>query len=236
MKSLLIVRKIIQLLLRQKIAQDGHQQALPVGIILSILCSCNGWFLAEIKYRKEKIVQNTLSEKGYLSYCPMVIYMSKTIPLFPGYLFLYIDNHDIYHDIKYVPGFKRLIQFNSTMHSCDGIRSSKQFDLNPLQNGEEIIKDVKYIESCFNKKLAGSENKKFTPGEMVFCKKNGFQHLESTFIKNLNNDRGLVLIKFIESRIKKDGFMVKRVLGSKRVDVKINDIESVNNVISNQGD
>ena len=73
----------------------------------------SGWFLFQTRYHKESLVLTGLLRIGYESYCPVMSIASGEIPMFPQYIFAHINDFARFHEIKWLPGLKKLVQFNS---------------------------------------------------------------------------------------------------------------------------
>ena len=66
----------------------------------------------------------------------------------------------------------------------------------------------------------------FSEGEAVLYDNPLFRHLETTFLKGVNMNRGLILIEFIESQ-RTDETVEKRVVAKKTLEVPLKDLHKV---------
>lgn len=69
----------------------------------------NGWFVLNIKPKKEFQVERLFEEGGFDFYCPRYIQETREKPFFSGYGFIYFDYPAQYKLVKYTRGVKRII-------------------------------------------------------------------------------------------------------------------------------
>ena len=91
----------------------------------------NGWFVLNIKPKKEFQVERLFEEGGFDFYCPRYIQETRERPFFSGYGFIYFDYPAQYKLVKYTRGVKRIIG------NQEG----------PIPFPEEIIQQIKQRES-----------------------------------------------------------------------------------------
>ncbi|KUK55966.1 MAG: NusG antitermination factor [Marinimicrobia bacterium 46_47] len=80
------------------------------------------WFPVHVRGRHEKTICNELTKQGYEVYLPLIKrrrrwsdrYKIIELPLFPGYLFIYMDRRLKYYVLE-VPGVQGFITFQGEM-------------------------------------------------------------------------------------------------------------------------
>jgi len=86
------------------------------------------WYLIKTKPRQENTAIKNLENQGYSSYCPIVTINKKNVVLFPGYIFIHLDNK---------------IENWSPIRSTKGVLNFVRFGLNFAQVPDDIIKFIK---------------------------------------------------------------------------------------------
>ena len=89
-----------------------------------------GWFVLNIKPKKDFQVERLFEEGGIEFYCPKYIQDTKEKSFFPGYGFINFDYPEQYKLVKYTRGVKRIIGN----------------DEGPIAIPEEIIQQIKQRE------------------------------------------------------------------------------------------
>ena len=70
------------------------------------------WYLLKTKPRQEKIALANLENQDYDSYCPYAKINNKIVVLFPGYLFIYLDEtSDNWGPIRSTKGVLNFVRF-----------------------------------------------------------------------------------------------------------------------------
>ena len=70
------------------------------------------WYLIKTKPRQEKIAIVNLNNQNYHSYCPSTTINKKIVVLFPGYLFIYLDEtSDNWGPIRSTKGVLNFVRF-----------------------------------------------------------------------------------------------------------------------------
>ena len=70
------------------------------------------WYLIRTKARQEQIAINNLHNQDYIVYCPRALINKKNVVLFPGYLFILLDeNLQNWSPIKSTRGVKNFVRF-----------------------------------------------------------------------------------------------------------------------------
>nr|MDT0252699.1 hypothetical protein [Endozoicomonas sp.] len=98
----------------------------------------------------------------------------------------------------------------------------------PMPNGDQIIDQIEAFiwrhDGCIPEEKPVSI--RFREGESVLYDNPLFRHLESTFVKGINMDRGIILLKFIESLRTEDG-IEEQVVARKEIEVPLKDLQKV---------
>jgi transcription elongation factor/antiterminator RfaH len=77
------------------------------------------WFVISTKARREKFAQEQLGYRGVETFLPRIVEPSRlrghavVAPLFPSYLFVYIDLENQYFDVVWAPGVRKFIGFGA---------------------------------------------------------------------------------------------------------------------------
>ncbi|WP_299730603.1 transcription termination/antitermination NusG family protein [uncultured Endozoicomonas sp.] len=195
-----------------------------------------GWYLLKTKNREEVRAQENLEALGFEAYCPLIFGKAVQVPLFPSYIFirLGIEGEPPYHKIRSTRGILHIVRFNRMNHKLNEsgrLPKNQTASLlpSPIPNGDQIIDQIEAITWLQNG--ADPEEKpsnlRFQSGETVLYDNPLFRHLETTFIKGVNIDRGIVLIKFIESMRTDDGGEERKVIAERELNVPLKDLHKV---------
>jgi transcriptional antiterminator RfaH len=68
-----------------------------------------GWFVINIKPKKELQVAKLFAEGGFTCYVPVYRQEKRVMPFFPGYGFLRFNFPDDFHMVRYTRGVKRVV-------------------------------------------------------------------------------------------------------------------------------
>ena len=192
---------------------------------MAILCETlrPGWFLVRTKNHCEQRTLTSLAEKGFEGYCPMMASMSGDVPLFPQYLFVRVNDYSRFHELKWAPGLKQIVQFSQRN---DEKKNNKVCpELQPIPNGDNIIQQVRHVEYTVKINKRRVKKDELMPGDKVKYKNSLFIHLDGLFIKKQSHTRGLILMQYIENRVKEGKDIETEKLGSKKIAVPLGDIE-----------
>ena len=63
------------------------------------------WYLIKTKPRQEKKAKKNLENQSYEIFCPTVKLNNKFVFLFPGYLFIQLNDNDIQADVRFIYSF-----------------------------------------------------------------------------------------------------------------------------------
>lgn len=197
-----------------------------------------GWYLIKVKPREEIRAVDNLDYQGFEAYCPTYLESKRNTILFPGYIFVRLCSKDLerYHKIRSTRGVARIVSFNQMYKKSferGHIQSPGQDDLQkllpqPIPNGEQIIHQIEEIIWTLNGGKPGEkpECTSFSAGDKVRINNSLFKHLQSTFIKGINVDRGLVLIEFIKSQRVGDEVVTSSVT-RRQIEVPMEELEKV---------
>ena len=115
-----------------------------------ILIFVKFWYLIKTKPRQEKIAKQNLENQGYVAFCPIANINNQLIVLFPGYLFVQLNEKT---------------QNWSPVNSTKGVSHFIKFGLNFAKVPNSIIKFIKTNQHITIEKLINQ--KKFKPGDEV---------------------------------------------------------------------
>ncbi len=191
-----------------------------------------GWYLLKSKTRQEQRAVENLENQDFEVYCPMIQERCNDVALFPGYLFLRLGLNDLdrYHKIRSTRGVIEVVHFNrmnrklaqsGQLSNCSVIQLMPQ----PIPNGDDII-DL--IEEIVHFMIHGQDNSpvevpRFNEGDQVCYNNPLFQHLKATFVKEYGDQRGLILIHYIQNQRGIDG-IEKTVIAEKRFKVPLQEL------------
>ena len=108
------------------------------------------WYLLKTKPRQEKIAKQNLKNQGYGSFCPIVKINNRLVVLFPGYLFVQLNEKT---------------QNWSPINSTKGVSHFVKFGLNFAKVPTSVIEFIKTNQHITTEKLINL--KKFKPGDNV---------------------------------------------------------------------
>ncbi len=195
----------------------------------------HGWYLLKAKYRAEIKAQDNLESQGFEAYCPLIQEKSCRAPLFPGYVFIRLSEKDLpsYHKIRSTRGITQVVRFNKVSHKLYNEGKLPKGELgkllpSPIPNGDQMIDQIEAFVWKYNGCIPDEKpiSIRFREGESVLYDNPLFRHLESTFIKGVNMDRGIILIQFIESLRTKEG-IEEQVIAKKHIEVPLKDLQKV---------
>jgi transcription antitermination factor NusG len=69
----------------------------------------DGWYVINIKPKKEFQVERLFMEGGFTIYSPKYLFEKHIRPFFPGYAFLRFDHPAQYQMVKYTRGVKKIV-------------------------------------------------------------------------------------------------------------------------------
>jgi len=138
------------------------------------------WYLIKTKSRQEHVAIKNLENQEYITYCPTVTIKNKHIVLFPGYLFIYLDNKK---------------ENWSPIRSTKGVVNFVRFGLNFAQVPDTIIKFLKANE-LINKEKLNNLNR-FKSGDKIQITDGVFKNCVAIFKSSKSKERVLLLMNIL---------------------------------------
>jgi transcriptional antiterminator RfaH len=138
------------------------------------------WYLIKTKPRQEKIAIANLKNQKYQVYCPVALINNKNQFLFPGYLFIHLDNES---------------QDWSPIRSTKGVLNFVKFGINfakiPDKAIDLIIQNEKYITN----KIININN--FKNGDKVQINDGILKNCAAIFKSTKSDERVLILLNLL---------------------------------------
>lgn len=138
------------------------------------------WYLLKTKPNQEFIALQNLENQNYDVYCPNGFINNKKVILFPGYLFINLDNKKQ----NWVP-----------IRSTRGVINLVRFGLNFAKVPNEIIQLIKKNEQISINKLINLDS--FKPGDKVRITEGIFKNYTAIFKSFKSSDRVILFIKLL---------------------------------------
>jgi len=138
------------------------------------------WYLIKTKPRQENIAIINLENQEYSTYCPIVAINKKNVVLFPGYIFIYLDNKKD----NWLP-----------IRSTKGVLNFVRFGLHFAHAPDNVIEFIK-ANQLINKEKLESLNK-FKPGDKVQITDGVFKNCIAIFKSFKSEERVLLLIDLL---------------------------------------
>ena len=153
------------------------------------------WYLIKTKPRQENVAIKNLENQEYSTYCPTVTINNKSIVLFPGYLFIYLDKKK---------------ENWSPIRSTKGVVNFVRFGLNFALVPDTVIEFLKANELINKEKFINLN--KFKPGEKVQITDGVFKNCVAIFKSSKSEDRVILLMNLLGQQqainIKKESVIV----------------------------
>lgn len=192
-----------------------------------------GWYLAKTKTNEERKACENLENQNFEIFCPVINLKKTEEILFPGYLFIHIDQlaRKNYHKIRSTRGVSGIVRFNRVkcqQHEKNPqLASTEYIGPCPIPNGEQIIEQVKemVVQLEADQLKPKSLKNQFQPGDKVKLNFPLVEHLKATFVKGMGKDRGLVLIEYIERQRSPDGQEQLAQIGSKHLTIPLSQLK-----------
>lgn len=138
------------------------------------------WYLIKTKPRQERIAIANLENQNYNVYCPLAKINNKIVVLFPGYIFINLDeNEDNWSPIR----------------STKGVSNFVKFGLNFAKISDGVIDFIKTNEKLTSEKLYNLE--KFKPGENVQITDGVFKNCVAIFKSFKSEERVILLMNLM---------------------------------------
>jgi len=138
------------------------------------------WYLVKTKPRQENTAIINLENQGFSTYCPIVKITKKNVALFPGYIFIYLDEHN---------------DNWSPIRSTKGVINFVRFGLNFAQVPEHIIEYIRVNQANSEEKL--KKLSKFKDGDKVQIVDGVFKNCIAIFKSYKSEERIILLMKVL---------------------------------------
>jgi len=138
------------------------------------------WYLIQTKPKQEAVAQRNLSDQNYTVFCPKAVIKGKTIPLFPRYLFVELDDKT---------------QNWTPIRSTRGVANFVRFGLNFAKVPNQIINMIKIQQQQTIEKMINicSHQK----GDAIEIQTGTFKGQQAIFQNYNSSDRITILLKII---------------------------------------
>ena len=138
------------------------------------------WYLIKTKPRQEKIAKQNLENQGYVVFCPITKINNKLVILFPGYLFIKLNDKT---------------QNWSPINSTKGVSHFVKFGLNFAKVPTSVIKFIKTNQYITTEKLINLN--KFKPGDKVQISDGAFKNYMAIFKCYKSDERVILLMNLL---------------------------------------
>ena len=140
----------------------------------------NKWYLIKTKPRQEKKAKQNLENQGYRAFCPMVKINNQLVVLFPGYLFVQLNEKT-----------QNWLPINSTK----GVSHFVKFGLNFAKAPNSVIEFIKTNQHITAGKL--NNLNKFKPGDKVQISVGPFRNYMAIFKCHKPDERVILLMNLL---------------------------------------
>ena len=138
------------------------------------------WYLIKTKTRQENIAIQNLKNQEYSTYCATVKIDNKHVVLFPGYIFIHLDNKK---------------ENWSPIHSTKGVVNFVRFGLNFAQVPDNVIEFLK-ANQLINKEKLENLNQ-FKSGDKVQITDGVLKNCVAIFKSFKSDDRVILLMNLL---------------------------------------
>ena len=138
------------------------------------------WYLLKTKPRQEIIAKQNLKNQGYGSFCPIVKINNRLVVLFPGYLFVQLNEKT-----------QKFLPINSTK----GVLYFVKFGLNFAKVPTSVIEFIRTNQHITADKLINLN--KFKPGDKVQISDGVFKNWVAIFKCYKPDERVILLINLL---------------------------------------
>ena len=142
----------------------------------------NKWYLIKTKPRQGKKAKQNLENQGYRAFCPMVKINDRLVVLFPGYLFVQLNEKT---------------QNWSPVNSTKGVSYFVKFGLNFAKVPNSVIEFIKTNQHNTADKLCNLN--KFKPGDKVQISDGAFKNWAAIFKCYKSDERIILLMNLLGS-------------------------------------
>jgi transcriptional antiterminator RfaH len=149
------------------------------------------WYLVKTKTSNENVAIKNLENQGYTVYCPFCEINKNKYTLFPGYLFIYLDNQT---------------ENWSPIRSTKGVINLVKFGNNFAQVSDSVIAFIRSNEYLTREKITNLD--RFECGDNVQITNGIFKNCIAIFKSFKSDERVILLLKIMGQQhslnIKKD--------------------------------
>ena len=138
------------------------------------------WYLIKTKSRQEKIAKQNLKNQDYRAFCPMAKINNRLVVLFPGYLFVQLNEKT---------------QNWSPINSTKGVLHFVKFGWNFAKVSTSIIEFIKTNQHITAEKL--KDLNKFKPGDKVQISDGVFNNCVAIFESYKSDERVILLMNLL---------------------------------------
>ena len=138
------------------------------------------WYLIKTKANQELIAQQNLQSQNYVTYCPNALINNKNVILFPGYIFINLDNKKQ----NWLP-----------IKSTKGVVNFVRFGLNFAKVPNNIIHIIKKNELRTLDRIKNLDS--FKSGDKVQITEGIFKNCTAIFDSFKSSDRVILFIKLL---------------------------------------
>ena len=138
------------------------------------------WYLLKTKPRQEIIAKQNLKNQGYGSFCPIVKINNRLVVLFPGYLFVQLNEKT---------------QNLSPINSTKGVSHFVKFGLNFAKVPTSVIEFIKTNQHITTEKFKNLN--KFKPGDMIQISDGAFKNCVAIFKCYKPDERVILLMNLL---------------------------------------
>ena len=138
------------------------------------------WYLIKTKPRQERIAIANLENQNYNVYCPLAKINNKIVVLFPGYIFINLDENE---------------ENWSPIRSTKGVLNFVKFGLNFAKIPDKVVELIKANERVTANKIINMD--KFKPGETVQITDGVFENCLAIFKTFKSDDRVILLMNLM---------------------------------------
>ena len=138
------------------------------------------WYLIKTKANQELIAQQNLQSQNFITYCPNALINNKNVILFPGYIFINLDNKKQ----NWLP-----------IKSTKGVVNFVRFGLNFAKVPNNIIHIIKKNELSTLDRIKNLDS--FKSGDKVQITEGIFKNCTAIFKSFKSSDRVILLIKLL---------------------------------------
>ena len=138
------------------------------------------WYLIKTKSRQEKIAKQNLENQGYGAFCPIADINNQLIVLFPGYIFVQINEKT---------------QNWSPINSTKGVSHFIKFGLNFAKVPTSVIEFIKTNQHITTEKFKNLN--KFKPGDKIQISDGAFKNYIAIFKCYKSDERVILLMNLL---------------------------------------